>query len=87
MRTDVVFSLTGPDRVGIVEEVTAILLDLGGNVGPSRMARLGGEFAILMLVSMPDTSPASLDDSLTRLTAEGYAVSARPNGSFVTISS
>ncbi len=54
MRTDIVFTLTGTDRIGIVEEVTGVLLGLEGNVETSRMVRLGGEFALLMLVSLPD---------------------------------
>jgi len=60
MRTNIVFTLTGPDRIGIVESVTKMLLGHGANVESSRMTRLGGEFAMLMLVSMPE-QPASLD--------------------------
>jgi glycine cleavage system transcriptional repressor len=74
MRTDVVFTLTGPDRIGIVEEVTRALLELGGNVGTSRMARLGGEFAILMLVALPEDRRADLDAAFAPLVAQGYKV-------------
>ena len=56
MRKNIVFTLTGTDRTGLVEEITKLLLDLGGNVETSRMARLGGEFAVLMLVSIPEPS-------------------------------
>ena len=49
MRKNIVFTLTGSDKIGIVEEVTKVFLDHNGNVETSRMARLGGEFAILML--------------------------------------
>jgi glycine cleavage system transcriptional repressor len=31
MRTDFVLTLTGPDRIGIVDEVTGLLLRRGGN--------------------------------------------------------
>ncbi len=72
MRTDIVFTLTGPDRVGIVEEVTGVLLDLGGNVGAGRMARLGGEFAMLMLVSLPSERLVDIDRALSQLTDNGY---------------
>ncbi|HTP66667.1 MAG TPA: ACT domain-containing protein [Geobacteraceae bacterium] len=74
MRSNIVFTLTGPDRVGIVESVTKMLLDLGGNVETSRMARLGGEFAMLMLVSLPEEKPAALDEAAEALTAQGYKV-------------
>jgi glycine cleavage system transcriptional repressor len=74
MRTDIVFTLTGPDRVGLVEEVTDVLLGLGGNVETSRMARLAGEFAILMQVSLDADPSAGLDRAFDHLTAEGYKV-------------
>lgn len=78
MLTDIVFTLTGPDRVGIVEEVTKSLLDLGGNVESGRMARLGGAFAIIMQVKLPPERLEGLDASLAHLTAEGYTVTATP---------
>lgn len=74
MRTDVVFTLTGPDRVGIVEQVTKALLSVDGNVGSSRMARLGGEFAILMLVSLPEGGAAKLDAAFADMIEAGYKI-------------
>lgn len=74
MRTNIVFTLTGTDRIGIVDEVTELLLDLDGNIETSRMARLGGAFAILMLVSMPSEQLANLDKNIETLTAQGYKV-------------
>jgi len=56
MKRNLVLTLTGPDRIGIVEKVTGLLLERGGNVETSRMARLGGEFAVLMLVSLPPSA-------------------------------
>lgn len=60
MQTNFVLALTGPDRMGIVDEVMGLLLERGGNVETSRMARLGGEFAVLMLVSMPSEEFSAL---------------------------
>jgi glycine cleavage system transcriptional repressor len=74
MQTNFILTLTGPDRIGIVGQVTGLLLESGGNVETSRMARLGGEFAVLMLVSMPSRQFDSLEKSLAKLTAEGYKV-------------
>ena len=42
MRTNIVFTLTGTDRIGLVNDLTELLLALDGNVEASRMARLGG---------------------------------------------
>jgi len=72
MQSTIVFTLTGPDRVGIVEEVTGALLNLGANVETSRMARLGGDFAILMLVSLSAEQLANLEPALEYLADQGY---------------
>jgi glycine cleavage system transcriptional repressor len=78
MRTNIVFTLTGPDRIGIVESVTKMFLDHGGNVESSRMARLGGEFAILMLVSLPEERSIGLESDLDLLISRGYKVTSTP---------
>ena len=41
----------GKDRVGIVDDISALTADCGCNIEESRMAVLGGEFAVIMLVS------------------------------------
>jgi glycine cleavage system transcriptional repressor len=74
MPKNFVLTVTGPDRIGIVERVTGRLFAQGGNVETSRMARLGGEFAILMLVSIPEDRIAALDVDLEALAAMGYKV-------------
>lgn len=73
-----ILTLTGRDRIGIVDRVTGLILERGGNVETSRMTRLGGEFAVLMLVTMPEARFAGLDDDLGELTAEGYKVTTTP---------
>jgi len=72
--TSIVLTLTGPDRVGIVEEVTGALLDVGANVETSRMSRLGGEFAVLMLASVPETHTGRVEAALAPLVERGYKV-------------
>lgn len=72
MRIEIMLTLTGPDRVGIVEDVTSALLQVDANVETSRMVRLGGEFATLMLLTLPAEKDASLDAALAPLVAEGY---------------
>jgi glycine cleavage system transcriptional repressor len=78
MPKNIVLTLTGPDRVGIVDELTGILLARGGNVETSRMARLGGEFAILMLVTLSEESLEGLAVDLQRLSAKGYKLTSTP---------
>lgn len=78
MGINIVFTLTGTDRVGIVDEITSSLLELGGNIETSRMARLGGEFAVLMLVTIPDNKGEVLEKTITDLAARGYKVTTTP---------
>ena len=69
-----VLTLTGSDRIGIVKHVTESILECGGDVQASRMARLGGEFAMLLLVSIPDAQTENLDKAVGSLSGEGYKV-------------
>lgn len=78
MSMNFVFTLTGTDRVGIVDEVTRSLLAIGGNIQASRMARLGGEFAVIMLVTLPVGQRAELDSTVADLTRRGYQVTTSP---------
>jgi len=71
-----VLTLTGKERVGVVEEATAALLELGANIETSKMTRLGGEFAMLMLVSVPERSVDALASIVERLAKTGYQVTA-----------
>src|SRR3982751_6648844 len=80
MQKKFILTLTGPDRIGFVEKVTGLLFERGGNVETSRMTRLGGEFAMLMLVSMPPDRVAGVNDVLAGLTAEGYKLTTTPTG-------
>jgi len=45
-------SLTGPNRIGIVRDMVKGVAAHGGNVEESRMATLGGEFAIISRVTV-----------------------------------
>jgi glycine cleavage system transcriptional repressor len=57
-----VITANGEDRVGLVERFTNRILDAGANIEASRMAVLGGQFAILMLVSGPWNALSKLED-------------------------
>jgi len=45
-----VLSALGSDKVGIVQKLTSWLENAGANIEDSKMAVLGGEFAVIMLV-------------------------------------
>lgn len=64
--TEFVITATGPDRPGLVDELTGSLLDAGGNIADSRMVNLRGQFALILLVEI-DPGKA---DALRRSVAE-----------------
>jgi glycine cleavage system transcriptional repressor len=51
MEQYLVISALGGDRPGLVSDITKAIYDCGGNVVDSRMVVLGGEFAVMLLVS------------------------------------
>jgi len=77
MRQHIVVTASGTDRQGIIERFTKVLLGFDGNVEASRMARLGGEFAIIMLVSVPTGKATSLREELTTMSSSELEVQSR----------
>ena len=51
MSKNLVISALGNDKPGIVNALSKAILDQGGNISESRMTVLGGEFAMMLLVS------------------------------------
>ncbi|WP_437675722.1 glycine cleavage system protein R [Sorangium sp. So ce131] len=76
--TYLVLSCLGPDRPGLVAEVTHYLTEHGANVEDSRMAVLGGEFGILLLASGAPGAIAAIERDAGSLTAAtGLTVQSR----------
>ena len=67
MENYLVITAIGKDRPGIVDELTKAILDSGCNIEDSRMTVLGGEFAILLLVSGKWNELAKYEDSISTL--------------------
>lgn len=62
-----VISAIGKDQPGIVDKLSLAILDAGCSVFDSRMSVLGGEFAVIMLVSGKWNALAKLEDQLASL--------------------
>jgi glycine cleavage system transcriptional repressor len=68
----------GPDRRGLVAEVTEFVRRYGGNVEDSRMAILGADFGILLLVSGTADEVAAIERDVVGLSkATGLEFTAR----------
>ena len=61
MKYHVVLTAVGPDRVGLAGDISAHILECGCNIEESKMAVLGGDFAVILLVS-------GKESAVTRLT-------------------
>lgn len=77
MQNHLVITLTGDDRVGVVDDVTKLILANNANVESSRMARLGGVFAMLMMVAVAAENQAALQAALDGLRTQGFEIAVR----------
>jgi len=69
-REYLLITATGEDRVGLVQRFTSRIAEATCNIEDSRMALLGGHFAIIMLVSGRWDALSKLEDKLDQLGAE-----------------
>ncbi|HUW83294.1 MAG TPA: ACT domain-containing protein [Phycisphaerae bacterium] len=71
MANHALLTAMGRDRPGIVAAVSGVLYECGCNIEDSTMARLGGDFAIMLMVSLPGgLSCEVLSDRLDRVRVE-----------------
>jgi glycine cleavage system transcriptional repressor len=60
-KTYLVLTAVGPDRPGLVSEIASAIHGAGANLEDSRMAILGGEFALLLLLSGPEAAAVAVE--------------------------
>jgi glycine cleavage system transcriptional repressor len=70
MKQLIVLSAVGNDRSGVVNDISKVILDCGGNIEESRMSALGNEFAMLLLISGNWHTLAKLESELDKLTKD-----------------
>jgi len=66
-----VLTVLGDDRPGLVDAVSGVVSAHGGNWERSQMARLGGKFAGIVQVGVPDLAVVELRAALALLCADG----------------
>jgi glycine cleavage system regulatory protein len=74
MTTDLVLTLLGPDRPGLVEAVADAIAAHGGNWLESRMAHLAGKFAGILRVEIDPLQVSSLGTALSALEGRGLRI-------------
>lgn len=65
-----VLTAVGPDRAGLVSRISAMIHEASANLEDSRMAILGGEFALIVLVSGSPDAVSTVERKSRELGAE-----------------
>lgn len=86
MESFYIITFIGDDRPGLVEQLSSVIENNRGNWHESRLSQLGGKFAGLILVSLPDDSGASLEADLKGLSSSGLSVRVTPSDGSVATS-
>ena len=68
MRLKLIISANGPDRKGIVSEISSIISKHNANIETSKMIRLEKEFAMLILIEIQKDKKQILNDELNLIT-------------------
>jgi glycine cleavage system regulatory protein len=74
MQRKLVMTVIGEDRPGLVDSLSSVVAEYGGNWLESRMSRLGGQFAGIVRVEVPEEREHPLVYALRNLDAEGLKV-------------
>jgi glycine cleavage system regulatory protein len=72
--TDLVLTILGPDRPGLVELVAGVIASHGGNWLESRMSHLAGKFAGILRAELPADRVAAATAALATLESRGLKV-------------
>jgi glycine cleavage system regulatory protein len=78
METSYIVTFIGDDRPGLVESLSRVIESNRGNWLESRLSQLGGKFAGLVLVTLPDENGAALQTDLKALSSTGLSVRVTP---------
>ncbi len=74
MSTSIVLTVVSEDRPGIVEALSELLTEHGGNWTESSMLSMAGQFAGILLASVPEQQAEAFIESLARLESEGMQI-------------
>lgn len=67
MRSKLIISANGPDRKGIVSEISSIISNHSANIETSKMIRLEKEFAMLILIKVEESKNEVLSNALNQI--------------------
>ncbi len=76
MSTFLVLTVIADDKPGIVEQLSAVIAEQGGNWLESRMSHMAGKFAGILRVSIDESKSNSLVSALRSLSSSGIVINA-----------
>lgn len=80
MSTFIVITVVSDDHPGIVETLSQVVSDHGGNWAESSMMCLAGKFAGILLVQVPGGQAGAFIDALHALESKGMQIVAKRSG-------
>ena len=80
MTTNLVLTVIGDDKPGLVESLSQIIVNNSGNWLESNMSQLAGKFAGILLVSVADKNADKLIDELSSLSTQLTMVIEKASG-------
>ena len=85
MSTSIVLTVVSDDHPGIVESLSEVLAEHGGNWAESSMMSLAGKFAGILLVQVPDEQADQLVSALESLDSNGMQIVAQRSAAAVRV--
>jgi glycine cleavage system regulatory protein len=80
MATSYIVTFIGDDRPGLVEQLSRVIENNGGNWHESRLSQLGGKFAGIIRISLPAEKDLALEAELSALATSGISVRLTASG-------
>ncbi|ADZ72315.1 glycine cleavage system protein R [Polymorphum gilvum] len=77
MTRHMVLTVIAKDRPGLVDRLADLVADAGANWVESSMTRLGGEFAGIVGIEVPEAAAEGLAEAFAALATEGISVTVR----------
>lgn len=77
MAAEIIFTIIAEDRPGLVETVSEVVARYSGNWVDSSMAHLGGEFAGIVCVEIPDGRVSQFEKDLAALESQEIEIHVR----------
>jgi len=79
VETSFIITFIGDDRPGLVERLSTIIEANRGSWHKSQLSQLGGKFAGLVLVTVPDDGAEKLKSALSAISGTGLSVRITPS--------